>query len=763
MIYNSGTGENRNWILKEERLDTEFPEKGESIMCLGNGYLGLRSAMEDFVGERTSRGLYVAGTFDFLPDTDATELPNSADVTNMEITVDSETVSPTGKMTDFERTLNFKNGLLTRRYTWESSKGKKLTLEFLRMVSLVDLHLICAKVNITCDSDCEVIINSGIDGNVKGGEHFEPLGINAVSDVLCLTTRTKQSNILFSTMTTHRFELDGISLPCDISVVSESENEIKAGVAFSLKAGQKLTVTKTSNVFTNRDWELDGCDMAHLVSTARSHIKAVKEKSFEEHLAESADYWYKKVWSYRDVKVECDERPDALAVRFAIYHLTIMAPVHDERMNIGAKGLSGPGYRGHAFWDTEIFMLPYFTFTNQREAQSLLKYRYNCLEAARKNAKDRGFEGAMYPWEAAWITDGETTPSWCLTGLMEYHITADVAAAIYNYYVVTGDEAFMENYGYEMLFETAKFWASKIEWIEENGRYEILHVIGPNEYKEDVNNNAFTNYLARYNILLAIKYAEKLKAEKPEIYSRLDKTVDLERMYATWSDVVDKIYQPRENEEGLVPEDDTFLTLPDICPEGMTISQMVHEAHKIASEQYNGVNNVRVGKQADVMLLMYLFEDLFTADIKKKNFYYYERLCFHDSSLSLSTYSTLAADLKEKETAYALFERASMIDMGQEMWTSIEGIHAASLGGIWQCATMGFGGVRRYGEKLRIEPNLPDEWTSVDFNITWKGQMLNINVNHNALKVTNLTATTPVTFINGSKEYTLTDSVTIDL
>lgn len=762
MIYNSGKGINEGWILKEERFDAEFPEKGETIMCQGNGYMGLRAAMEEYEGERgKSRCWLVAGTFDFIEGEDATELSNAPDITKMKITFDGEEVCPTGRIKDFERTLNLRNGLLRRVYEWKSSKGKRLNLEFLRVVSLHDCHLVCAKVNITAPDGGQLVIESGIDGNVYKKEHMESYGMNAVSNVLNYTCRTKQSGILFSVMTSHRYAIDGIEIDCDFSIVSDDERRITVGAAFALNEGQTLTITKTSNIFTNRDKERDGCDMVSLVAEARAHMTVNKNRSFEEILAESEAEWERKIWSKRDVKIKSKNASDILAPRFAIYHLTVMAPVHDNRMNIGAKGLSGMGYRGHTFWDTEIFMLPYFTYSAPEEAKSLIEYRYNCLEASRALAAKRGYKGAMYPWEAAWITDGETTPAWCLTGEMEHHITADVAMGVYNYYVVTGDTAFMEKCGYELIFDTAKFWAYRLEWKEERNRYEICNVIGPDEYKEGVDNNAYTNYLARYNIQLAIKFADFLKANNKELYDKLNAVINIDEVYSVWCDRVDKIYLPRENEDGLVPEDDTYLTLPDISREDCTISEMAGEAHSICAK-LGGLNNVMVSKQADVMLLMYMFEDFFTAESKKKNYYFYERRCFHDSSLSLSTYSALASDIHEKETAYKMFVRASLIDMGPDMWSSIEGVHSASLGGIWQCSVMGFGGVRRYGEELRIQPNLPDEWESVEYAINWKGQRLEVKVNHETLTVANVTGTKDVEFLCGGKRHKIGDKIVLD-
>lgn len=332
-----------------------------------------------------------------------------------------------------------------------------------------------------------------------------------------------------------------------------------------------------------------------------------------------------------------------------------MSPVHDNRMNIGAKGLSGMGYRGHSFWDTEIYMLPYFIFTDPKGARSLLEHRYHGLESAHKKAQENGYCGAMYPWESAWTDDGEVTPSWARTGLLEHHITADVAFGVYNYYEVTADEDFMNRYGYEIVFDTAKYWQSRVTYNEQKGQYEIRNVIGPDEYTEDCDNNAFTNYMAHFNMTLAMTYYDKLKQINPELLQKLSDKLGLSGLYDSWREKTEKLYLPKENQDGIVPQDDTFLTLPviDITP------------YKQGKAIDFDLNATQVSKQADVMVLFLLLEDLFSSEVKKKNFYYYEPKCFHHSSLSLSSYSILASDVKEQNVAYDLFEKACVIDMGQ--------------------------------------------------------------------------------------------------
>ena len=760
MIYDSGKGEFKNWIIKEEVFSADFPEKTESIMCLGNGYMGQRAANEDYYREN-SRFNLVAGTFDYLDGDLATELPNNADVTNCTIFVDGEQVTPVSSCENYEKTLNLKTGLLRRSYDFTSKKGKKLSLEFLRVVSLSDVHLISSKIKIKSNKNCKIEIVSGIDGNVYHCEHFNELDKRLESGILYLITQTKDTGVLFCTMTTNRFELDGKIIDTFNPITSDNHLSIFENIEIDLGADQELTITKISSVFTNRDKERNDCDKDTLKKDAMKHMNNVRKLTFEIIAKESKDEWQRRIWDKKDVIIDSNNEFDQLSIRFAIYHLTVMSPTHDNRMNIGAKGLSGPGYRGHTFWDTEIFMLPFFIFTSPSEARSLLEYRFNCLDAAKKNAKERGYEGAMFPWEAAWVTDGETTPSWARTGLLEHHITADVAYGVYTYYIITGDDDFMNKYGYELLFETAKFWSSRLSYNEEKDRYEILTVIGPDEYKEDVDNNAYTNYLAQYNLFLALKYLKKLKDKNSNLYYYLLYKCNLRQFLPAFKKQVNKIYLPRENEDGLVPQDDTYLTLIDIVPEDKTLSEMKDEAHSIAYQL--GRNKVMISKQADVMLLMYLFEDHFTQEIKKKNFYFYEKRCIHDSSLSLSTYSALAADLGEKETAYKLYERAERIDLGEDMKSSDEGVHSASLGGIWQMVVFGFMGVRRYGNDLRIEPHLPDEWKSAKVNIIWQGTPLEIFVKKDVLIVTNISKENIVKILHKGQYYIVEDQVEISL
>lgn len=751
MRYDKGTGEFKNWILAENGYGETTPAKFESVMCQGNGYMCVRAATEELPAEK--RYTLVAGTFNRLPEDHCNELANSPDFTEMKIFINGEKVGADGIIKDtYERYINFKNGLLERSYTWKSSKGMKFNLKFRRVVSLANKHLAAFRVEITslrCGADIRII--TGIDGEtIPKAEHMSAISANAENGVLTVATKTCQSDILFYT-----------AASVDVDRTAEFVHTAKGKKAtveysFRLNAKETAAIDKRALVYTNRDRERDGCSLYCLEDTCERELSVARNRPFECILAESAEKWA-DFWADRDIEIDGTDT-DQLAARFALYHLTCMSPVHDNRMNIGAKGLSGPGYYGHAFWDTEIYMLPYFIFAAPEEARSLVEYRVNCLDAAREYAKKAGCAGARYPWEAAWITDGEATPDWCDTGDLELHITADVAFGAYYYYVVSGDEDFMEKGGYELIFECAKFWASRLEYNRKTRLYEITDVIGPNEYKSHVNNNAYTNHMVHNCIAVAMEYCEKLKAENPDLYERLNKKIGLKKAYGEWENKVGKIYLPRENEDGIIPEDDTFLTLPRVDDGVHSISEdpaARERAGKI------GYPYCMISKQADVVALLYLLEDLFTPECKKKNFYFYERCCLHDSSLSLSTFSALAADLHEREMAYKLFSRAAMIDM-DSFSNSDAGVHAASLGGIWQCCVLGFGGVRRYGNALRIQPNLPDQWKNVKFRIWWQGQQLEITEDHDVLSVKNLTGDADVQFLCNGKVCSVGDGITVN-
>ncbi len=758
------------WKIIETDFDPTALGKVEANFCLGNGYLGLRSATEEkYLGE--TRDLLVAGTFNRFSPEEVTELPNAADVTNIEITLNGARFDLTqGTIHEYSRSLNIQTGLLTREIVWTSPRGGSFTLEFERFVSLKRLHTIAARVNITPGDDTEITFQSGIDGRVTcdGSQHFTE-GETRFYDkkYLQFTPKTIQSDITFVIDAAHHFYVDGAEVQpkSDINIL---RRRMFSKFTLDVKAGQTVVLEKFSNVYTSRDKELEGYTHHQMQAYALKALREDEAAGFDALLAESAACWKEKVWDRVPIEIDGPEF-DQLAARFAQYHMQLMTPAHDNRMNIGAKGLSGEGYKGHTFWDTEIFLLPYFIFNMPEVARSLEEYRYLSLPGAHAKAKHNGYEGAQFPWESAWLDDGEVTPEYMGTdivtgqlikvwsGFIEIHITADVAYGIWQYYQCTGDQDFMDKYGYELMLDCAKFWSSRLE-PGEDGRLHINDVVGPDEYKEHVDDNAFTNYLVWWTIGKAIEYSGMLQKEKPELYAKLDEKLGLAGLQQKWAEQVNSIFLTQPNEDGVLPQDSTYLTLRDIDLTKYKKQAYVGGIYKDYNQEQ--ITKIQVSKQADVMVLFLLLEDLFPHQVKLSSWDYYEPRCLHDSSLSLSTHSVLACDIGDPELGYEMFRKACLIDLDNaNPHSSDAGIHAASYGGLWQCVVQGFGGLRMLGGKLRISPNLPKAWKKLSYTLLWKGQKLSVTATADSVKIVNETGTVPVTVEVWGQERTFTNGI----
>ncbi len=735
--------------ISEIHFDATNLGKWESILCQGNGYMGVRAAHEErYPGER--RNLFVAGTYNRFDEHEQTELPNGADLIGLDLGLNGEPFNLiAGTIHDYRRTLNLNNGELGRWITWSTEATGRMHLEFMRFVSLRDLHLFCRRVVVTpLERDVEVVLTTGIDGRMtnSGVSHFSYRSMRAPDEgTLQLMQTTTQSRVAFAFALCDRLQRGRE----DATVRGHAEGGrrlIRRVYRLRLAKGESLELEQAATVHTDRDRDVDLSTGESLAAVNLAYLRDRADRTYEEHLSASTEAWNAHVWSGAPVHIESERAVDLRALRFARYHLTAITPAHDRRMNIGAKGLSGEGYKGHVFWDTEIFMLPYFTLTTPEVARSLLEYRGHCLPTARRKANENGYRGAMFPWESAWIDDGETTPEygdvdvhtgeqiriWC--GAIEHHITADVALGVWHYFMASDDQEFMDAVGYEIIFEAAAFWASRLEWDEAQGVYGITDVIGPDEYKEHVDNNAYTNYGAWWCLANALNCAESLRAKRRTLYDRFDRELGLAHAVDVWRDRVSTVYLPKPNGEGIVPQDDTYLSLDQIDLSPYRSAQSPGAIFKELTLAQ--VGKLQVSKQADVVLLMVIFDELFDARVRKVCLDYYESRTLHDSSLSLSVHSLLAADLGETERAYEFFRRACMIDMGPNMKSSDAGIHAASLGGIWQCVVFGFGGFRpRIDGVLRIRPRLPKAWSELSYSVRWKRRRLDVCVDHRRVHI----------------------------
>ncbi len=748
--FDTGTDEMLNWLVCEKHFHARYLGKCESIFCQGNGYLGLRNALEEsYIGE--TRNMFVAGTFDRgSGENEVTELPNLPDITAMNIYINGFRFNlETGSIHKYKRTLNLKNGETVRYIEWLAPDGSAIQMEFRRFVSLANNHLVAAQISVTpLSGSISFSLESGIDGKVSnhGTQHFNDGQFRLYDGkYLQVLTKTLQSGI---TVAIHSAHLTNMSNGVNI-FPSMSRRTLKNCFSLTLEEGKSFVLEKVSCIHTSSDLVYSGKNIninEQLKEDGMNALKKAYVAGYAKLLEQSTAAW-KKYWDSSDLSIESENSHDQLGLRFALYHLNIMAQKEDSRVGIGAKGLSGEGYKGHAFWDTDLFIQPYFTLTNPSMAQNLLKYRYRGLDGARQKAIQNGYCGAMYPWECARIDDGEVAPPFLgidiitgkrvkvLTGTLEHHITADVAYGIWQYYLATGDSDYMEHCGYEIFLETSIFWGSRAEYNAKFDRYEINNVIGPDEYKEHVNNNAYTNYMAHWNMEVGLQIADSLSKKEPQLWEHLNRMTEFSTHQSKIQDVCKKLYLPIPNADSIVPQTDTYLSLkPLTLNEYKEQTEALSITKKLNAEQ---LNQYMVSKQADLVMLMFLFEDLFDQNVQKKNLQFYEAHTLHDSSLSKCVHSIVANRLGMSRIAYQLFEEALKVDFGPNMKSSDEGIHSASLGGIWQCAVVGFCGLHIKKDGLYINPSLPESWKQIHFSIIWHGSRLTMTASTNKVEITN--------------------------
>lgn len=755
------------WIIEEDVFDPRRTGKCESIFAQGNGYMNIRCTLEEsYVGER--RGAFITGTFNkALPD-EVTELPNLPDVTEMKILVNGERFAmDAGKVEGYSRTFDLRTGEAVRVLDWTSPAGVTLRFSFRRFVSLKNEHLAAFRMEVTpLSGDVDLVIESGISSRTSnsGSQHCAEGEKRLVEGgALRLMTRTTQSDVPVVVHCLHKFTpAPAASLP-----VMERRRFVNR-YTFHVAKDETLSMEKLAAYHTGRDvvftsygQPAGSTNAMQVCAAGDACIAKAAGRSYEDLLAESAACW-KPYWDEQDVVIESEDPFDQLGMRFALYHLNIMIRRDDSRVGIGAKGMTGEGYKGHSFWDTEMFLMPHYLFTDPKAARTLLEYRWRSLPGAFKKAEENGYSGAMFPWESAWLDDGEVTPliggadivtgksTPILTGMIEHHISADVSWGVWLYYLATGDDSYMDQCGCEILVETARFWSSRVEWQEDKGRYEIRDVIGPDEYKEHVDNNAFTNYLTAENLDRACDVIAQMREKWPNAYATLSAKYDLDALTAQFKDVRAKLYLPQPNADGIIAQNDQYLGLEKIDLSKYKAQTGVSSIYEDYSPHQ--MNQMMVSKQADLVMLLRVMPDLFDADTLRKNFLFYESRTLHDSSLSHGQHCVLASWLGLDEMALNMYRHAIDIDLGPNMSSSDEGIHSASMGNVWQCAVCGFAGLQWHADHLSLDNHLPACWKRLAFRVHYRGAVLRVEMTHDNMHITKLSGPSVKLVVNGVED-----------
>jgi kojibiose phosphorylase len=488
--------------------------------------------------------------------------------------------------------------------------------------------------------------------------------------------------------------------------------------------GRSARLAKLATVYTSRE-------VAQPLAAASAHLERLQRRGPTPLVRDHQRAWQERLED-ADVRIVGDDAAQR-ALRFAEYHLIATANPEDERTSIGARLLSGHAYQGHVFWDTELFMLPFFIYTHPPSARAMLMYRYHTLPAAREKARSLGYRGALYAWESAesgaettpltvLSPTGEVVPIW--TGLQEHHISADVAYAVWHYWQATGDDAFLLVAGAEILLETARFWASRAT-READGRYHIRRVIGPDEYHEGVDDNAYTNWLARWNLEQGRKIADWLRARWPGRWAALAERLGLtDAELEEWAAVARGLVDNLDPATGLIAQHAGFLQLErvdlaDYEPRSVPIDVILGRER---------TQQTQVIKQADVVMLLHLFWSQLDPRVREVNFRYYEPICGHGSSLSPAIHALVAARLGDLPLAERYFHQAATIDLGDTFGNTAGGVHAAALGGLWQAVVFGCAGLELRDDGLGFTPNPLPRWRSLTVPLQWRGRRLRVTI-----------------------------------
>jgi kojibiose phosphorylase len=723
-IANSARFSYTDWTLIETEFDPDHLHHKETVFTIGNGYLGIRGSFEEGYSQALPATL-IHGVYNDVPVV-YTELANCPDWLTLAVIVDGNYFRlDSGDILSYERQLDLYRGILSRRVRWRSPSGKTLDLNFERFASCADEHVVCLRCQITpVDFDGSIKVQASLNGypENQGFNHWELLAQGETSGTgggMWLHVRTRNSHIELGMAAV--VKLSGVETALEFTSIPGYPT---LESTFSVAAGQSVTLEKRVTVFTSRE-------VKEPDKVARDKLAQLPTYS---ELIQAHEQAWVEVWSKSDIVIEGDTTAQ-LAIRYNLFQLLIAAPRHDDKVSIPAKTLSGFGYRGHVFWDTEIFILPFFTFTQPAIARNLLSYRYHTLPGARRKASHYGYKGAMFAWESAASGD-EVTPRWALPNDpyaddvriwcrdREIHISSDIVYAVWYYWLATCDQEWLRDYGAEIILETAIFWISRVAWDNKEERYEIRDVIGADEYHEYVSNNAFTNRMVQWHLEKALTVYEWLRQTYPERATELENKLQLTaKQRSRWQDIVNNLWIPHDQSTGLIEQCEGFFNLEDI--------NLADYEPRTRSMQailgIEGANKRQVLKQPDVLMLLYLMrqsqEQPYSPETLKKNWDYYAPRTdiTYGSSLGPAIHAILASDLDKTSVAYEYFMQAAMVDLEDVRGNAADGIHGASAGGIWQAVVFGFGGFQIVENKPVANPHLPPSWTRLKFKIHWRG------------------------------------------
>jgi trehalose/maltose hydrolase-like predicted phosphorylase len=714
------------WILRQKGFGPSEERERETLFSIGNGYCGLRGSCNLLIPS-SQADLYIAGVYDakaehfpyseteFLAagdrDEPFPELVSFPFPFQVKIRVGDRELSIVSEdLAGYERELDLKRSVLSERYEFIDAEGHQTVVRTFRCASLADPHLLLHEIEVTAlNHSGQVEIDTSLeDPDVKLRHPHLKLArapnVKDLSDIHVFETRKSKIRACLAARTS----LDG--------------REHGRLVSTRATPGEPIRVRRFVTIYTSREEK-------NPVSAAHKHARALKWNRFSEYLG-AQDLVWDKFWRMSDIEIE-DNPPITQMLRFNSYHLRIAAPV-DEYASIGARTLSGRAYEGHIFWDAEVFILPSLLFTHPELARNMLSYRYHTLPGAKERARRLGYEGACFAWEST-ASGLDATPKVIrlegtdakvpiFTGTQQIHITGSVSHGVLQYWKATGDDRWLASYGAEILFETSRFWLSRAK--ERRGAYHIDDVVGPDEYHHGVDDNTYTNWLARHNLVGALEVAEWLQRWDPKTWDALSHRLKLKaRELESWRHMARHIFIPEPDSSGVFPQFEGFFDLKDVPLK----SEEKYRAPFERLLKWNEVNSAKILKQADFLMTPFLFPDAFTPEQVRANFLYYERITDHGSSLSPAVHSAIAARIGEHEFVRRYWEAGLKLDLQNLMKNTALGFHAACAAGTWQALVFHILGISPYSEREWVFPKtdrlLPIKGEAIRLKLMRRGKI----------------------------------------
>ena len=726
-----------NWSIIEEGFDVERVKSSESLFSIGNGAMGQRANFEENYTGETFQGSYIAGIY--YPDKTKVgwwkngypeyfaKVLNAPNWIGIDIEINGEKLdlNTCTDVKNFRRELNMKEGWYNRSFEATLKNGTAISVNIRRFLSIVLDEIGVINYEITpLNKDSKIVYKPYIDAGVTNEDanweekFWEPLDVKKSGNEAFVTAQTFKTHFKVTTFMQNNILTNGEKTCISPSNIDATADKIQFSYDVIVAQGQKSSIQKIGGYTVSLNHE-------NTFTAAEKAIQAALELGYDALLQDQIDSW-SKIWEMSDITIDGDVKAQQ-GIRFNIFQLNQTYLGKDSRLNIGPKGFTGEKYGGSTYWDTEAYCIPFYMATKDQEvARNLLTYRYNQLDKAIENAAKLGFTNgaALYPMVT--MNGEECHNEWEIT-FEEIHRNGAIAFAIYNFYRYTGDYSYIPEKGLEVLIGIARFWHQRANFSTNLNQYVILGVTGPNEYENNVNNNFYTNYIAKWCLEYTYEQIQKVSLEYPVDHKRITEKVKItDSELQSWKKVSDNMYFPFSEEHNVYLQQDGFLD-----KELVRVADLDKSQRPINQKwSWDRILRSPYIKQADVLQCFYFFEDHFSKEELKNNFEFYESFTVHESSLSPCVHSIQAALLDKMDMAYTFYLRTSRLDLDDYNKEVEEGCHITSMAGTWMSIVEGFGGMRIKEDTLHFSPKIPKEWEGYSFKINFRNQILKVAINH---------------------------------